>query len=215
MLPLVLDAARLPLALVGGGPATSKRLELLDDAGATQLEVFAPGADDALADRAGTRLRRIWPTAGALSGKAVVFVADLDDQRAGDIHRLARSVGALVNVEDKKPYCDLHVPAIVRRGDLLLTVSTAGRSPRLAVRLRRALAALFGPEWAGRLDKVARARELWRAAGLPLVDLAARTDALIARQGWLEGLAESGCAPSPPPDAEAERPREPMAIERV
>ena len=43
----------------------------------------------------------------------------------------ARAQGILVNVEDEPLLCDFHVPATVRRGDLLLTVSSAGRSPGL------------------------------------------------------------------------------------
>jgi len=60
---------------------------------------------------------------------------------------MARNAGALVNIEDAKPLCDFHVPSLVRRGDLVMTVSTAGRSPGLARRLRRHLEKLFGDEF--------------------------------------------------------------------
>jgi len=72
--------------------------------------------------------------------------------------------------------------AEVRRGDLLLTVSTGGASPGLAARLRARLAADYGPEWAERLALLRRHRAAWRAVGS---DVAERTDALLQSSGWL------------------------------
>ena len=55
--------------------------------------------------------------------------------------------------------------AEVRRGDLLLTVSTGGASPGLAARIRARLAAEFGPEWAERVALLRRHRAAWRRKG--------------------------------------------------
>jgi precorrin-2 dehydrogenase/sirohydrochlorin ferrochelatase len=98
---------------------------------------------------------------------------------------IARSAGTLVNVEDRRAWCDFHSPALVRRGDLLLTVSTNGRSPGLAARIRRRLEGSFGPEWAERLDRLGTKRDAWRRRPRPLAELARLTDAAIDRQGWL------------------------------
>ncbi len=57
--------------------------------------------------------------------------------------QLARDAGVLVNVEDVPDLCDFHVPAAVRRGDLLLTVSTGGRAPGLSRILREWLETPF------------------------------------------------------------------------
>jgi len=67
----------------------------------------------------------------------------------------------------------------------MMTVSTAGRSPGLARRLRRHLESLFGDEWAERLEVIAKLREGWRADGLGLHEVAQKTDAYIDQQGWL------------------------------
>jgi precorrin-2 dehydrogenase/sirohydrochlorin ferrochelatase len=72
--------------------------------------------------------------------------------------------------------------AEVRRGELLLTVSTGGASPALAARLRARLAAEFGPEWADRLALLREHRVAWRGQGR---DAAALTDALLRTSGWL------------------------------
>ncbi|MGZ4150674.1 MAG: precorrin-2 dehydrogenase/sirohydrochlorin ferrochelatase family protein [Actinomycetota bacterium] len=60
---------------------------------------------------------------------------------------MARARGALVNIVDDVPNCDIAMPALVRRGDLTLAVGTGGRSPALARRIRERLEDEFGPEW--------------------------------------------------------------------
>jgi precorrin-2 dehydrogenase/sirohydrochlorin ferrochelatase len=78
--------------------------------------------------------------------------------------------------------CDFHSVAEVRRGDLLLTVSTAGASPGLSARIRARLAVQFGHEWGDRLALLRDRRTAWRGQGR---DVAAETDALLQASGWL------------------------------
>ena len=59
---------------------------------------------------------------------------------------------------DAPELCDFTVPAQVARGDLLITVSTGGRSPALARRLREELAGRYGPEYGACLELIARLR---------------------------------------------------------
>ena len=94
----------------------------------------------------------------ALAGLRVLFVAGLERPVAAALAASARNAGVLVNVEDVPELCDFHVPANVRRGELVFTVSTCGRAPGLARRLREWLESAFGPEWSGRLDDVSAAR---------------------------------------------------------
>ena len=185
MYPLTLDVARLPVALAGGGPALGRRLAGLDAAGAAHVTVYVEAPDAALADAAGAAPRRPPADGGRPSRRAPPAGRRLDDGAASALAGLARAMGILVNVEDRKPWCDVHVPAVVRRGDLTLTVSTNGRSPGLAKRIRRYLEGLFGPEWASRVDHVAARRAAWRTAGADMATLGHRTDALIARRRWL------------------------------
>ena len=65
----------------------------------------------------------------------------------------ARLRGILVNTADEPSRCDFIIPALVRRGDLTVAISTAGKSPALASRLRTQLEAMLGPEY-GRLVEV-------------------------------------------------------------
>ena len=193
MIPIVLDPTRTSLALIGRAAPARRRLELLLGGGADLVAVFsdAPSAD--LAGLAAHRLRRHLPDASELAGFRVVWIVDLPLVQARPLVASARAAGALVNLEDVKGGCDFHNPSIVRRGDLLLTVSTGGRSPGLAARIRHQLEQSFGPEWALRLEQVAARRTAGRRRARALPELARLTDALIDRHGWLP--ASEGASP--------------------
>jgi precorrin-2 dehydrogenase / sirohydrochlorin ferrochelatase len=185
MLPVSLDLARLPVVLVGAGTAGLRRLDGLDEAGAARLRVFVPDPSAEWVAAAGPRLAGTWPDAADLAGAAVVFLAGLAADETARLADLARGAGALVHAEDRLDLTDLHLPAIVRRGDLTIAVSTNGQSPALARLLKRVLAGLFGPEWEGRVRRIGEWRRLWRYNGVAPAEIARRTEALAAAEGWL------------------------------
>jgi precorrin-2 dehydrogenase / sirohydrochlorin ferrochelatase len=186
MIPVIVDPKQVPIALIGRGHAAERRLELLLEGGAERLTVFSDQPSSGLAARASARLRRRLPEAEELSAFALLWIVDLPIAEAAPLARAARSAGRLVNVEDVIEFCDFHNPAQVHRGDLLLTVSTGGRSPGLAARIRAELARAFGPEWADRLNLIAARRAVWRRPGRSLDELARLTDATIDANGWLQ-----------------------------
>jgi precorrin-2 dehydrogenase/sirohydrochlorin ferrochelatase len=77
------------------------------------------------------------------------------------------------------------VPAVVRRGDLLLAVSTGGGAPGLSQRIKGHLQTLFGPAWAERVAAVSAARARWRGEGRPKSEVARLTQEMIDAEGWL------------------------------
>ena len=186
MLPILVDLGSLKVILVGEGEAAEKRLAALDDAGAQDLEIYCQSPSAAFTRQAGKRLKGARPGDEALKSAHLVFLAGLGDRESVALAGRARAAGRLVNTEDVKPLCDFHVPSIVRRGDLVISVSTGGKSPGLARRLRRYLEGLFGPEWAGRLDELGRQRRAWRAEGHELAEIGRKTDAYIEEKGWLK-----------------------------
>ena len=186
MIPIIVDPKAVGMALIGRGRMALDRLAWLIDGGAEDVAVFSDRPEPALERAAGARLRRHLPSAAELSAFRIVWIADLPCDRALRMARLIRAQGGLVNVEDVKEGCDFHNPALVRRGDLLLTVSTNGKSPGLAVRIKRQLAAAFGPIWAERLETIGRKRGAWRRRDRDLDQLADLTDAAIDAQGWLD-----------------------------
>jgi precorrin-2 dehydrogenase/sirohydrochlorin ferrochelatase len=82
-----------------------------------------------------------------LAGIFLVVVCTSSRALNAQIYYAARCRGVLCNVVDAPELCDFYYPAIVRRGDLQIAVSTAGRSPALASRIREELEAKFGPEY--------------------------------------------------------------------
>jgi precorrin-2 dehydrogenase/sirohydrochlorin ferrochelatase len=123
--------------------------------------------------------------ADVLAGLNILFVAGLAPAASTRLARLARGQGILVNVEDVPELCDFHVPAAIRRGDLVLTVSTGGKSPGLAKLIREWLEQKLGLEWSGRLTDIAQARASWRAEGQPPAAVAERTRDFARAREWL------------------------------
>jgi precorrin-2 dehydrogenase/sirohydrochlorin ferrochelatase len=167
MLPLVLDPRHVKAGLIGQGAARDRRAALLAEAGMEAVLLPADAADAAIAPL------------------TVLFVAGLGEGESRLLATRARNLGVLVNVEDVLPLCDFHVPALVRRGDLLLTASTGGQVPGLARALREWLAGQFGPEWTGRLKELGHARARWRSEGLSTGQVSENVRDMLARMGWL------------------------------
>jgi precorrin-2 dehydrogenase / sirohydrochlorin ferrochelatase len=185
MLPLVLDVGRLKLLLIGDGRAAERRLSLLDAAGAADLTVYGEAPSAALALAAGSRLVRRLPTTREMAAARLVFITDRNARYCRELAGMARMLGVLVHVEDEPALCDVQAPAVLRRGDLTIAVSTGGKSPGLAVQVKRFLGALFGPEWQERLDALATLRRGWRAGGADAKTIARWSESWVGRQGWL------------------------------
>lgn len=94
-----------------------------------------------------------------LDGAFVCVASSPDPEERDAIARACRRRGVLVNVMDDPDRCDFAAPAVVRRGDLTIAVSTSGRSPAVAARLREELEDRYGPEWAEVLDVIGDVRE--------------------------------------------------------
>ena len=167
MLPITINPRMVKMGLAGAGEGLARRAALLAESGVDAVSVTMESSD------------------AALRGLSVLFIAGLERSEAAELAQRARSVGVLVNVEDALELCDFHMPAIVRRGDLILTASTGGRAPGLARRLREWLQRRFGPEWDEYLEILGAARGGWRADGLPPDEVSRRTRALIDNGGWL------------------------------
>jgi precorrin-2 dehydrogenase/sirohydrochlorin ferrochelatase len=182
--PLALDLVRLPVVLTGAGPALIKRLALLDGEN-VPLALYTPAPEPSLVEAAGERLIPRLPTEDEIAACRVLFVAGLALDQSSELASTARRHRVLVNVEDTLPLCDFHVPAILRRGELAISISTGGSSPTLARRLRAYLGNLFPPDWSDRITRIATLRQDMRATGAGMAEVAKATDALIDEEDWL------------------------------
>jgi uroporphyrin-III C-methyltransferase/precorrin-2 dehydrogenase/sirohydrochlorin ferrochelatase len=99
---------------------------------------------------------------GDLAGCRLAYAATPDP----DVNRAARdeaqALGIWFNAVDQPDLCDFITPAIVRRGDLTLAVSTNGRYPALAKQIRQQLEHTFGPECAEMVERMGETRDLER-----------------------------------------------------
>ena len=73
--------------------------------------------------------------------------------------KAAKEAGALVNDATAPELCDFFLPAALRDGDLLVTISTGGASPALARTLKKRLAARLGASWGAWLERLSHLRE--------------------------------------------------------
>ena len=167
MLPISVNPHMVRIGLAGTGDGLARRRAMVAEANVDPVSVGVESSD------------------AALHCLSVLFIAGLERAEAAELARRARAGGVLVNVEDAPELCDFHVPAVVRRGALLLTVSTGGRAPGLARRLREWLQRRFGPEWDRYLETVGDARTGWRSEGLAPDEVSQRTRDLVERKGWL------------------------------
>ncbi|MET0182500.1 MAG: siroheme synthase CysG [Caulobacterales bacterium] len=113
------------VVIIGAGEAAEAKARLFE---------ASPGALERLTEA---------PSAEALSGAALVFIATEDPDLRTDAWRAARAAGVPVNVVDMPKLSDFFTPAIVDRGALVIGVSTSGGSPTLARDLRAKIEALI------------------------------------------------------------------------
>jgi len=160
LFPIFLKLARRRCLVVGAGRAGESKIASLLRAGA-DVRVVAPRA--ARAVRSWARAGRVrWEARGFeppdLDGVFLVVAATSSPELREQISRQARRRGVLCNVVDDPARCDFYYPAVVRRGALQIAVSTGGRSPALAQRLRRELERQFAREYGAWVERLGEAR---------------------------------------------------------
>jgi precorrin-2 dehydrogenase len=148
------------------------------------LTVFAEAPSDAMRERAGPRLVERLPTHAEVAEARVLFMAGLDGATTERLAALARAHRVLVNAEDVPPFCDAYALAMVDRGNLVIGVSTEGRSPAVAGVLRQWLERRFGPEWEWRFEQAVALRRNIRVWGAEASEITAATAELLGP--WLE-----------------------------
>ena len=164
--PIALDLSGRRAVVVGGGEVALRKARALADAGA-HVRVVAPKLVAGFTEDGRFECLAARHEKQHLEG-ALVAVAATDDEAVNRrVAEDARTAGVLVNVVDRPELCDFIVPAQVRRGDLLIAVSTGGAAPSLARRLRERLEKEFGPEYAMYLAVLGEVREDLKKRNIP------------------------------------------------
>jgi precorrin-2 dehydrogenase / sirohydrochlorin ferrochelatase len=166
--PIFVDLTGKKVVLVGGGAVAQRKAQTL----------LGYGADIALVCRDMTPALRGYVDSGEIQFRdsefredhlenAFMVVAATDDSTLNHrISQISRKRGLLVNAVDQPADCSFIVPAILRRGDLVIAVSTSGKSPALAKKIREDLGEKFGTEYEAFLRILGRLREEIFSRGL-------------------------------------------------
>jgi precorrin-2 dehydrogenase/sirohydrochlorin ferrochelatase len=154
--------------VVGAGSVGEQKIAGLIDTGA-RIRVVALEATEAVRRWAAEGKIELGSRAFADDDLNDVFLAVVATQSCelnARIYREAGRRGILCNVVDVPELCDFYYPAVVRRGDLQIAISTAGQSPALAQRIRQRLERQFSPEYAEWVAELGATRKLVLASNL-------------------------------------------------
>jgi len=170
------------VVVIGGGRIATRKVTDLVATGA-RVTLISPTLSARLRRwvRDGRVRHRARPyRRGDLKGSRLAIAATSDPAEQARIAAEARTTATWVNVVDQPALCDFLAPAVFRRGDLTIAVSTDGRNPALARWVKHRLAGLVGPEYARLTALLATVRSGLRAAGVPPAARRRMTDRLMA-----------------------------------
>jgi precorrin-2 dehydrogenase/sirohydrochlorin ferrochelatase len=162
LFPLFLKLEGRRCVMVGAGNIARQKLAGLLESGA-DLIVIAPAAAIEIQELA-HRGRLTWTSAEFkaehLEGAILAIAATGNTVVNEAVFRAARERGVLCNAVDEPVRCDFFYPAVIRRGDLQIAISTAGKSPALAQRIRCELEEQFDARYVAWLNWLGTVREL-------------------------------------------------------
>jgi precorrin-2 dehydrogenase / sirohydrochlorin ferrochelatase len=161
LFPLFLKLRGRRCVVVGAGKISEGKIAGLTEAGA-HVDVIAPKATVQIEQwhkKKKIRLTRRPFHPSDLKRTFLVVAATNSPKVHRAIFREAQRRNVLCNIVDVPTLCDFYYPAVVRRGQLQIAISTAGASPSLARRLREEMERTFGLEYSGWLKYLSRERK--------------------------------------------------------
>lgn len=166
--PAFLDLTGRSCVVIGGGEVAERKAGALLKAGA-RVTVVSPESTaelSRLAERGKIAWRRRLYQPGDLEG-AWLAIAATDDPAANQaVAQEAEERHVLLNVVDEPALCGFIAPSVVQRGDLTIAISTSGKSPAMARRVREEMERWLPPEYGELLDLAAEVREALRQEGV-------------------------------------------------
>jgi len=177
--PAFLNLREKKCIVIGGGEVALRKVKMLLGCGA-DVSVISPNIhpdlDRLVKKKALRRISREYQP-GDLEG-AVIVIAATDVKGVNDrVTQEAKRSGALVNVVDDPEPSDFIIPSFFRRKDLTIAVSTAGKSPALARKIRTRLEQIFGEEYAILLSLIEEVRSELKLRGIG-----------VSPEAWQEAL---------------------------
>ena len=165
--PVFLDIAGKPVVVIGGGDIAHVKVVGLLKAGA-EVTVVSPELNEEMAALANEgrfrHLKRDYEP-GDLEGYTLAFVATDDRSVNSTVADEGKARKVWVNAVDDPPYCDFIMPGIAQKGDLIIAISTSGRSPAMARKMREEIEEFLTDDWAAMLELAAEVRAELQGAG--------------------------------------------------
>lgn len=167
--PINVDIRKRPCTVIGGGRVALRKAKglLKCEASVTLISPAVVSELEAMVEQGSITWHNREYKRGDLAGSFLVIAATDDEAVQEQVYAEAEASNLLVNVADVPKWCNFILPATVRQGDLAISISTAGKSPALAKRLRQELEKSFGPEYNLALELMGALRPVVLAKGLP------------------------------------------------
>jgi precorrin-2 dehydrogenase/sirohydrochlorin ferrochelatase len=192
LFPMFMKLTGKPCLVVGAGKVGEPKIGGLLDTGArihvVTMEAGGAVREWARAGRIDLELRAF--AVDDLDGKFLAVIATASQSLNERIYREAQRRGVLCNVVDVPGLCDFFYPAVVRRGDLQIAISTAGQSPSLAQNLRKQLERQFGEGYAEWVAQLGETRRLILASDIEKERKLELLHSLASREALESALAE-------------------------
>lgn len=159
--PLLLDIAQKPCIVLGGGKVAERKVKMLLRFDA-KVKLISPDVTNALRllaqkgkiDIVGRHYR-----ATDLRNASLVFAATDDEKTNTRIRDDARLRNIPVNVVDNPGLCDFIVPSIIKKGPLVIAISTSGVLPLLSKKLRKEIDAVVTKDYIRYADTIGKFRK--------------------------------------------------------
>jgi len=158
--PVCLDIKDRNCLVVGGGQVGTRKVRTLIQCGA-RVTVVSPEVTaelKVLAQQGKIRIRLRDYQKADLDAAFLVIGATDDQEQNRRIHQDAEAAQRLCNIADQPELCNFVLPAVISQGDLMVAISTSGRSPAFAKYLRHRLQRQFGPEYGQFLELMGAVR---------------------------------------------------------
>ena len=172
--PIFVNLENKHCLVVGAGEVGKRKIQSLIDSGAGRVSIIdtRPPSEElaSLLELGNVEFSCREFEDSDLEGKFLVIACTSSEKVNWRISNLCAERSILCNIVDQPEKCSFIVPATVKRGDLTVAISTAGRSPAMAKRIRRELQDSFGEEYASLLTLMGRIRPLLLGLGLETKD---------------------------------------------
>ena len=192
LFPMFMKLSGKRCLVVGAGKIGEPKIGGLMDTGA-RIHVVAIAASDQVrewADAGKIELELRAFSSSDLDGMFLAVVATASRSLNVRVYREAQERGVLCNVVDVPDLCDFFYPAVVRRGDLQIAISTAGQSPSLAQKLRQQLERQFGDGYAAWVEQLGETRRLVLASDLDKETKSELLHSLASREAFEAAVAK-------------------------